>query len=261
MHIRFTKNVAKVNTTPSETEYSDESVMSQPKEKNGAKRGPKHGHKRKEYTKSFWHSLCLQYEGIHPKIDVKNFLDSSLSGVDIVDNKSNRQSFKRYSNRFQNGTLIPDQCKRKKIAVYSEMEEKLVTFVRKWQERFPCEQIGISRLREKLRQWKEEMPDQEKYSSFKASHAFIEKCLAKNNISRITQTAGFVARYETGLSELHQIFIEMEKVMRIKQGKIVDLEDEEKHKEANGPAPILVHQQAMEMVQSLLRYASQNSFP
>ena len=259
MHRKFTK-VAKLNTTPIETENSDGSVMSQPKEKNSAKRGPKHGQKRNEHTNSFWHSLCLQYESIHPKMDVKKFLDSSLSGVDIVDNKSNRQSFKRYLNRFQNGTLIPELCMRKKIAVYPEMEEKLVTFLRKWQERFPREQIGIPRLREKLMQWKKEMPDQEKYSSFKASHAFIEKCLARNNLPRITQTSGFVARFESGLSELHQIFTEMEKVLRTKKGDGVDFEEKKKQKEAHGPAPTLAHQQAMEMVQSLLRHASQNNF-
>jgi hypothetical protein len=210
-------------------------------------------------------------------MDVKSFLDSSLSGVDIVDSKSNRQSFKRYWNRFQSGTLIPDESKRKKTAVYSEIEEKLVSYLKKWQERFPYQRIGISRLREKLMQWKNEMPDQEKYSSFKASYKFIEKCLARNNLSRITVTTEmpeeerrniFVARFESKLSglvgkfkpELHQIFTEMEKGLRMEQGNDDDFVDEEQHKKAQGPAPMLVHQQAMEMVQSLLSHASQHGF-
>ena len=279
LNIKSTKKVAKINASTPGSEYSDGSVVApnQPTEKNGAKRGPKYGQTKKEHTKSFWYSLCLKYESIDPKMDVKSFLDSSLSGLEIVDNKSNRQSFKRYLNRFQSGTLIPEESKRKKIAVYPEMEEKLVTYLKKRQERSPYERIGISRLRDLLMQWKTEMPDQKKYSSFKASHAFIEKCLARNNLSTITLTAKvpkeerrnmFIARFESELSgligkfkpDLHHILNEMEKELRIELRNDDYFDEEEHHKSADGPGPMLVHEQAMEMVQSLMSYASQNSF-
>ena len=78
----------------------------------------------------------------------------------------------------------------------------------------------------------------------------------------------FIARFESELSgligkfkpDLHHILNEMEKELRIELRNDDYFDEEEHHKSADGPGPMLVHEQAMEMVQSLLSYASQNSF-
>ena len=121
-------------------------------------------------------------------MEIKEFLHSAESGPEINDSKSNRQSLNSYLIRFKNGTLFPNNNKRKRVVVYHEIEELLLTYLITRLERYSEERVGISWLlmQEKLKEWKEQMHNQEKYSKFKASPGFIEKCLERNGISKIT---------------------------------------------------------------------------
>ena len=207
--IKSVDKVAKLGTPPIDPDSSDSSIISllepeqagatpkakpkakkhanQPKKQMGAKRGPKFGRRKNERTKLFWKDLCEKYDKIKPKMKVSEFLESSESGKVITNSKSNRQSFKKYYRQYEAGTLGESKFKRKRKSVYMEMEEKLVAYLELRAQKYPQEHIGISWLlmREKLMQWKNEMPDQEKYSKFEASSGFIQNVLKRNAISKI----------------------------------------------------------------------------
>jgi hypothetical protein len=167
---------------------SSKQQPSKKKKKIGAKRGPKHGKRKIERPKSFWSNLCLKYENLKPKMAVGEFLKSSESGNDISNSKSNRQSLNRYLVQYRSAKLVASKNIRESKTLYPEIENMLLKYIELRQQRFAQEHIGISWLlmHQKLLQWKDAMPDQEKYSSFQASPGFINRCLHRHGITRIT---------------------------------------------------------------------------
>jgi len=168
----------------SQSELVENAKPPPPAKKRGRKKG---SGTTLDITRGQWYHACKKYRELDGSVKMSHteFLRSDQTEKVFTSTRSQRQSFGRWLKKYDDGSLQDSSAKREKIRKFTEIEDKLISYLESKAQAHRSDNCGITWvvMQEMCMKWAEEM----NIADFKCSNGWLNATLNKRQTKKVDE--------------------------------------------------------------------------